>query len=209
MPDRSNSMGGQGFQSSMIDKAQYRTYIYSNFISPDGLKKSQMPILQDEKVTLYVPSNYNELIDYYNDAGEKYLDERGDADSRSYRRQNIQSKYSYLPQEQQTQHVFDAEFQDFIDTKVKRYYSKALLKEAIEHLDTRILDMVRYKTMATVEVGLGGTNDTDQFLYFVCKLTNMNLMTAKRKDVLKIHLKKDRERRYDGDPEMRKSLMEL
>ena len=48
-----------------------------------------MPILQDEKVTLYVPSNYNELIDYYNDAGEKYLDERGDVDSRSYRRQNI------------------------------------------------------------------------------------------------------------------------
>ena len=40
MPDRSNSMGGQGFQSSMIDKAQYRTYIYTNFVSPDGLKKS-------------------------------------------------------------------------------------------------------------------------------------------------------------------------
>ena len=60
--------------------------------------------------------------------------------------------------------------------------------------------MVRFKTMATVDVGVGGVNgnytkyvlENDQFLYFVCKLTSMNLMTAKRKDVLKIHLKKDR-----------------
>ena len=67
--------------------------------------------------------------------------------------------------------------------------------------------------MATIEVGLGGVNgtilissyilDKDQFLYFVCKLSNMNLMTAKRRDVLKIHLKKERNQQFDAGQELR------
>jgi hypothetical protein len=54
--------------------------------------------------------------------------------------------------------MFDAEFGEFMDSKIKRYYSKALLKEAIESSEKKFLDMVRYKTMASIEVGVGGVN---------------------------------------------------
>jgi hypothetical protein len=98
LPDRQNSIG-PGLSSNMIDKSQYRNFVISNYISGDGLMMKNMPVLQDEKVTLYVPKNYNELIDYYNDAGERFQDNHAEVESRSIRRMNIQSKYSYLPQE--------------------------------------------------------------------------------------------------------------
>ena len=37
----------------------------------------------------------------------------------------------------------------------------------------------------------------------------MNMMAAKRLDVLKIHLRKERESRLDVEPELRKSLLNL
>ena len=40
-------------------------------------------------MTLYVPKNYNELIDYYNDAGDRYNDNKTDVETRSFRRMNI------------------------------------------------------------------------------------------------------------------------
>jgi hypothetical protein len=43
-----------------------------------------------------------------------------------------------------------------MDSKIKRYYSKALLKEAIEATDAKYLEMVRYKTMISIDVGVGG-----------------------------------------------------
>jgi hypothetical protein len=44
---------------------------------------------------------------------------------------------------------------------VKKYYSKALLKEAIENAEAKVLEMVRFKTLATVDVGIGGINGTN------------------------------------------------
>ncbi len=52
--------------------------------------------------------------------------------------------------------------------------------------------MVRYKAMATIDMGIGGTSEQDQFIYFVCRLSNLNVMMAKRQEVLKIHLRKER-----------------
>lgn len=48
--------------------------------------KVNSPLLQDEKLTLYAPKNYNELIEYFNDAGERFYDNRGDFDTRSLKR---------------------------------------------------------------------------------------------------------------------------
>ena len=66
--------------------------------------------------------------------------------------------YIYITPTQPCQHIFDADFQDFIDNKVKKYYSNSLLKEAIENADAKTLGTIRYKTMATIDVGLGGIN---------------------------------------------------
>jgi hypothetical protein len=35
------------------------------------------------------------------------------------------------------------------------------------------------------------------------------MMTAKRNDVIKIHLKKEREQQFDGDEELRRSLIKM
>ena len=48
----------------------------------------------------------------------------------------------------------------FIDTKVKRYYSKSLLKEALESQEVKCLESVRYKANVNVQVGLCGINGT-------------------------------------------------
>ena len=52
-----------------------------------------------------------------------------------------------------------------MDSKIKRYYSKALLKEAIESVDVKYLDMVRYKTMTSIDVGIGGVNGSDYIFH--------------------------------------------
>jgi hypothetical protein len=51
---------------------------------------------------------------------------------------------------------------------VKKYYSKSLLKEAIENSEAKILDTIRFKTMVTIDVGLGGINGTYMvILYYI------------------------------------------
>lgn len=54
-----------------------------------------------------------------------------------------------------------------MDSKIKRYYSKALLKEAIESVDVKYLDMVRYKTMTSIDVGIGGVNGYNYSFYHI------------------------------------------
>lgn len=112
-------------------------------------------------MTLFVPRNYNELIEYFNDAGDRYMESKGDFETRSIKRQQIQNKHTYVKQQQNCYHIFDADFQAFIDNKVRKYYSKSLLKEAIESHDSKFLNMVRYKTIVSVDLGLGGVNDDD------------------------------------------------
>ena len=48
--------------------------------------KKTSQILQDEKLTLFVPRNYNELIEYFNDAGDRYMESKGDFETRSIKR---------------------------------------------------------------------------------------------------------------------------
>ncbi|CAD8195012.1 unnamed protein product [Paramecium octaurelia] len=206
--DRQQSINNQGLSSAMLDKDQYRNFILNTFVDDKGLMKKNMSILQDEKLVLYVPRNYNELIEYFNDAGERFVESKNDFETKSIRRQQLQNKYSYIKQQQNCYHLFDAEFQDFIDNKIRKYYSKALLKEALETQDAKLLQQVRYKCVSTIDVGLGGTSDKDQFLYFVCRLSSLNLQTAKRKDVLKIHMKKEKNQQFDGGEELRKSLIQ-
>lgn len=174
MMDRQQSMNN-GLSSAMLDKDQYRNFIINNFIDDKGLMQKNMSLLQDEKLVLYVPKNYNELIEYFNDAGERFMESKQDLESKSIRRQQMQNKYSYIKQQQNCYHLFDAEFQEFIDNKVRKYYSKALLKEAIQSQEQKLLTQVRYKCISTVDVGVGGISDKDQFLYFVCKLQSLNL----------------------------------
>ncbi|CAK87816.1 unnamed protein product (macronuclear) [Paramecium tetraurelia] len=206
--DRQQSLNQGGLSSAMLDKDQYRNFIINNFIDDKGLMKKNVSLLQDERLVLYVPRNYNELIEYFNDAGERFMESKNDMETKSIRRQQMQNKYSYIKQQQNCYHLFDAEFQDFIDNKVRKYYSKALLKEALESHDAKLLQQVRYKCVSSIDVGVGGVSDKDQFLYFVCKLSSLNLQTAKRKDVLKIHLKKEKNQQFDGGEELRRSLIQ-
>ncbi|CAD8191885.1 unnamed protein product [Paramecium pentaurelia] len=206
--DKQQSLNQGGLSSAMLDKDQYRNFIMNNFIDDKGLMKKNTSLLQDERLVLYVPRNYNELIEYFNDAGERFMESKNDMETKSIRRQQMQNKYSYIKQQQNCYHLFDAEFQDFIDNKVRKYYSKALLKEALDSHDAKLLQQVRYKCVSSIDVGVGGVSDKDQFLYFVCKLSSLNLQTAKRKDVLKIHMKKEKNQQFDGGEELRKSLIQ-
>ncbi|CAD8171932.1 unnamed protein product [Paramecium octaurelia] len=108
-----------------------------------GWIKKNMSLLQDERLVLYVPRNYNELSEYFNDTGERFMESKNDVETKSIRRQQMQNKYSYIKQQQNCYHLFDAEFQDFKSNKVRKYYSKALLKEALESHDAKLLQQVR------------------------------------------------------------------
>lgn len=59
----------------------------NNFIDEKGLMKKNMSLLQDERLVLYVPRNYNELIEYFNDAGERFVESKNDMETKSIRRQ--------------------------------------------------------------------------------------------------------------------------
>lgn len=58
----------------------------NNFIDEKGLMKKNMSLLQDEKLVLYAPRNYNELIEYFNDAGERFMESKNDMETKSIRR---------------------------------------------------------------------------------------------------------------------------
>ncbi|CAK70638.1 unnamed protein product (macronuclear) [Paramecium tetraurelia] len=98
------------------------------------------------------------------------MESKNDMEIKYIRRQQMQNRYAYIKQQQNCYHLFDAEFQDFIDNQVRKCYSKALLKEALESHDAKLLQQVRYKCVSSIDVGVGGASEKDQFLYFVCRL---------------------------------------